>query len=193
MLEMEGRVVGDQSPTIDTPRIPRANPYSECPASNERWGDKGGLSLIWQRSTPPLHPPSLPFSNSFYAYGPPSGENNPFASNPFLQRRKRKGREKVCVPRSSCANVCGCSEEERERSVIVSVVVVEVEQGSGKGEAGDNEWEDWRGRWKKKGKKYVWFGRGRVVWASNSGHRARMTSNRSRALCQHSLRARTPQ
>ena len=122
MLEMEGRVVGDQSPTIDTPRIPRANPYSECPASNERWGDKGGLSLIWQRSTPPLHPPSLPFSNSFYAYGPPSGENNPFANNPFLQRRKRKGREKVCVPRSSCAdaNVCGgCNDgergEERER------------------------------------------------------------------------------
>lgn len=36
----------------------------------------------------------------------------------------------------------------------------------------------------KKRKKHVWFGSGR--WASNSGHRARMTSNRSRALCQHS-------
>lgn len=140
MLEMEGRVVGDQSPTIDTPRIPRANPYSECPASNERWGDKGGLSLIWQRSTPPLHPPSLPFSNSFYAYGPPSGENNPFASNPFLQRRKRKGREKVCVPRPSCAdaNVCGgCSEEERERE--------ERDRIGGGGGSGTGKWKG-RGR-----------------------------------------------
>ena len=145
-------------------------------------------------SSPPSSLPSL--FQLFLRLRSPSGENNPFASNPFPQRRKRKGREKVCVPRPSCAdaNVCGgCNDEERERSVIVSVVVVEVEQGSGKGEAGDNEWEDWRGRWKKKGKKYVWFGRGRVVWASNSGHRARMTSNRSRALCQHSLRARTPQ
>lgn len=35
-------------------------PYSECPASNERWGDKGGLSLIWQRSTPPFLLPSPP-------------------------------------------------------------------------------------------------------------------------------------
>lgn len=39
-----------------------------------------------------------------------------------------------------------------------------------------------RGGKKRKGD--VWFGSGR--WASNSGHRARMTSNRSRALCQHS-------
>jgi len=37
--------------------------------------------------------------------------------------------------------------------------------------------------WRKKGRNT--FGLAVGGWASNSGHRARMTSNRSRALCQH--------
>lgn len=80
-------------------------------------------------------------------------------------------------------------EEQRDRIAMVVVVVVEVEQGSGKGgrrqRGGGGGLGGGR---KKKGKKYVWFGRGGgwLAWASNSGHRARMTSNRSRALCQHS-------
>lgn len=45
------------------------------------------------------------------------------------------------------------------------------------------EQEREKNREEEKRKEYVWFGSGR--WASNSGHRARMTSNRSRALCQH--------
>lgn len=50
---------------------------------------------------------------------------------------------------------------------------------------GEDECESRSGknRVEEKRKEYVWFGSGR--WASNSGHRARMTSNRSRALCQH--------
>lgn len=58
--------------------------------------------------------------------------------------------------------------------------MVEMEQ---RRRAGDNELGGSR-KGEKRRKKYVWFGSGR--WASNSGHRARMTSNRSRALCQHS-------
>lgn len=88
-------VVGDQSPTIDTPRIPRANPYSECPASSERWGDKGGLSLIWQRSTPPLPSPTL--------LRLPSGENNP---PPKEEKRKRKGCARNARPRVRATSRC---------------------------------------------------------------------------------------
>lgn len=127
-------VVGDQSPTIDTPRIPRANPYSECPASSERWGDKGGLSLIWQRSTPPLPSPTL--------FTPPLRREQP------PHRRKRKGREKavretsvhVCVPRLVALLDVWMQrgrDERGERSVIVSWWWKwnrEVER-----EAGDNE------------------------------------------------------
>lgn len=80
-------------------------------------------------------------------------------------------------------------EEQRDRIAMVVVVVVEVEQGSGKGGRRQRVGGGGLGGGgKKKGKKYVWFGRGGgwLAWASNSGHRARMTSNRSRALCQHS-------
>lgn len=103
-------VVGDQSPTIDTPRIPRANPYSECPASSERWGDKGGLSLIWQRSTPPLPSPTI--------FTPPLRREQP----PTEGREKEEKR--LCAKRpSTCAchvsllcggwprSMCGCSED----------------------------------------------------------------------------------
>lgn len=69
------------------------------------------------------------------------------------------------------------------------MAVVEAEQGweRGRGGGGAGDKEDWRGgARKKKGEEVRLVWQRVVVWASNSGHRARMTSNRSRALCQHS-------
>lgn len=129
-------MVGDQSPTIDTPRIPRANPYSECPASNERWGDKGGLSLIWQRSTPPLHPPSLPFSNSFYAYGPPPARTTPSPATPSSNEGREK-EEKRCAFLVPHVQTCVDAARRRERE--------ERDRIGGGGGSGTGKWKG-RGR-----------------------------------------------
>lgn len=62
-----------------------------------------------------------------------------------------------------------------------------MEQGSGEGGRRQRVGgEGWGGGGKKGEEVRLVWQRERVEWASNSGHRARMTSNRSRALCQHS-------
>ena len=140
-------------------------------------------SLIWQRS-------SFSTSRCLQFFPPPptaflSLEHSPARTSHKARHRGEKRRSVSYTSILQRLSTCRAYGRWRERGTG------EIEQEKGRIRRWSEEMEQPEQRTEgggggrgKKRKKYVWFGSGR--WASNSGHRARMTSNRSRALCQHS-------